>query len=129
MWKMIFALWLLPICVAIVAAKRAASGTHPVKGRERRVLFRQTGHAGLSPWFWIAFVILAIGFFALGVVQAVILLNFANFWAVAAATLTGILAAASLLVLFRFRLFYRRAPRRMSTAERRRQRAAYSPDF
>ncbi len=129
MWKMIFSLWLPPILLALVAAARAASGKKLVTARERRVVFGGSPHATPSLWFWIAVATLAGGFFVLGVVQAVILLNFDIVWAVLAPLLTGILAILLLLVLFRIRLFHRAEPRRVGSSSRGRERAAYSPDF
>lgn len=128
MWKMIISLWAIPILLALIAARRAASGGRIVAAHERRFLFGMSfGRRGLSLWFWIAFAILAIAFFALGVVQAVILLNFGMFWAVFAPLLTGTLAIFLLIVVLRSGLFYRAAPRGRHRSAR--DHVAYSPDF
>lgn len=125
MWKMIFSLWLIPVVLALVAAQRAANGRRTVTTKELRFLFGGSPQAGLSVWFWIVIACLAVGFLALGVVQAVILLNFNIFWAVITPLLTGALATLLLILLLRSRYSHRAAPRR----SRKHERVAYSPEF
>ena len=112
MWKMIFFLWLVPLCLATVALARAARGTHLVRPQELRLFFGKSKQTTLSVWIWLGFVTLALCFFILGVVQAVILLNLSALWMVIAPFFTGALAVLFLILLLRAGSSRRQATRR-----------------
>jgi hypothetical protein len=101
MWKMIFFLWLVPGALALIALSRAANGAQPIRAAEWRLLFGKSKQTTLSPWLWLGFAALAIGFFVLGVIQAVVLLNLSGFWAAVAPLFTGAAAAVLLILLLR----------------------------
>ena len=101
MWKMMFFLWLVPGVLALIALSRAAKGAQPIRAAEWRMLFGQSKQTTLSPWLWLGFAALAIGFFVLGVVQATVLLNLSGFWTAVAPLFTGAAAAVLLIVLLR----------------------------
>jgi hypothetical protein len=128
MWKMLFFLWLIPIVLAFVAAKRVADGRRVITPKELRYVFGEAQRQRLSPWFWLAVFGLAIGFFALGVIQAVVLLNGGVLLAAFAPLLTAGLLSFLLVLLMRNRFSYRGAPRN-SRQPARRESIKYSPDF
>jgi hypothetical protein len=128
MWKMLFCLWLIPIVLAFVAVKRVADGRRVMTPKELRFVFGGSQRVGLSPWFWLSVSLLALGFFALGLIQAVVLLNGSGFLAAVAPLLTGGLLTLLLILLMRNRHAYRRA-RRSSRQPARRKSMTYSPDF
>ena len=129
MWTMIFFLWLVPVILVIVAAQRSFSGRTTRSTRERRVLLGKPRGAALSLWFWILITGFALGFFTLGVLEAVILLNLLNAWTIVAPLLTGTFAALLLVLLLRSRFAYRNAPGKAPDTSHDPQPISYSPDF
>jgi TctA family transporter len=101
MWKMLFFLWLVPGVAALIALSRAANGAQPIRAAEWQLLFGKSKQTNVSVWLWFAFAGLAIGFFILGVVQAVVLPNFDGFWGAVAPLFTGAAAAVLLILLLR----------------------------
>jgi hypothetical protein len=101
MLKMIFFLWVVPAALAIIPLARAANGSQPIRLQERRLLFGKSQQSKLSGWIWLGFALLAFGFFALGVAQAVILLNLSVFWAAIVPFFTGAVAVLLLGLLLR----------------------------
>lgn len=128
MWKMLFFLWLIPIVLAFVAAKRVADGRRVVTPKELRFVFGGSQRQRLSPWFWLAVLALAIGFFALGVAQAVVLLNGGVLLAAITPLLTAGLLTLLLILLMRNRFSYRRTSR-TARQPARRESMKYSRDF
>ena len=129
MWNMIFFTWAIPLALAGLAVWRIVNGMRITTMREQRFLFGRAPRGKLSLWFWTATFGLAIGFFALGAVEAVVLLNLGALWATLGAVFTGALAAASLILLLRSRFAYRTVSRSARGSAGRRRRIAYSPDF
>lgn len=101
MWKMIFFLWLVPIVLALIPLARLAKGSQLIRAQERRLFFGKSGQSSLSAWGWLGLMILAIGCFFVGVVQAVVLLNFSLFWIVMAPLLTGAAIVGLSILLLR----------------------------
>lgn len=89
MWKMIFFLWLVPIVLAFIPLTRLAKGSQPIRAQERRLFFGKSGQSSFSAWGWVGLVVLAVGCFFIGVVQAVVFLNLSLFWIVTVPLLTG----------------------------------------
>jgi bacteriorhodopsin len=96
---MILLVWLIPLVLGLLAFRRVANGTPPLKREEWRLLFGKSKPTTLSLWLGLEFAALAIGFFLLGFVQAVILPNLGTFWFFVAPLFTGG-GAAFLLVLW-----------------------------
>lgn len=128
MWQMIFFLWLIPAALVFVAARRVADGRRVVTAKELRFVFGGSRRAGLSLVFWLAISVMAIGFFVLGLVQAVVLLNRGVLWVMIAPLFTAGLATLLLILLMRSRFSYRR-PRRSLRQPAPRKSMKYSPDF
>jgi hypothetical protein len=128
MWKMLFFLWLIPIALVLVGTKRIADGRRLVTPKEFRLVFGNSKRRKLSPWFWLAVFALAIGFFALGVIQAVVLLHGSVFLRALAPLLTAGFLTLLLILLMRNRFSYRRAPR-ISRRRAGPKSITYSPDF
>lgn len=127
MWKMLFFIWAVPLALAAVGITRAANGTRIITPKELQFLFGSARRGRLSLWFWIAMIVLAIGFFTLGVVEAVVLLNLRAGWAILGALFTGAMATAVLLLVMRSRFSYRGEPQKARHSAR--GRVAYSRDF
>jgi hypothetical protein len=127
MWKMLLFLWLIPIILGLVAVKRVADGRRVISKKELRFVFGGSQHAGLSLWFWLALAMMAIGFFTLGVVQAVVLLG-GVFWAAIAPLLSATILTLLLILLMRNRFSYRKM-RRAARQPAQRRSITYSRDF
>ena len=89
MWTMILLLWLIPLTLGAVVIMRMAVGTRPIKREEWRLFFGKSKQTTLSLWMGLKFAALAIGFFIVGVAEAVILPNFGTFWFLVAPLLTA----------------------------------------
>ena len=89
MWTMISLLWLIPLMLGAVVIVRIAVGTRPIKREEWRLFFGKSRQTSLSLWMWLKFAALAIGFFIVGLAEAVILPNFSTFWFLVAPLLTA----------------------------------------
>ena len=89
MWTMILLLWVLPLALVVVALIRMASGTPVMKRQEWRVFFGKSKQITLSLWMGLKFAALAIGFFIVGVTEAVTLPNLGTFWFLVAPLLTA----------------------------------------
>ena len=102
MWTMILLVWLIPLVLGVLAFTRVANGRPPLKREEWRFLFGKSKPTTLSLWLGLEFAALAIGFFMLGFLQAVILPNLGTFWFLAAPLFTG--GGAVLLLVLCLRL-------------------------
>ena len=96
MWTMILLLWVIPVALGVVALMRMAIGTPPMKRQEWRLFFGKSTKTTLSLWMGLKFAAFAIGFFIVGVTEAVIFPNLGSFWFLVAPLLT---AGATILLL------------------------------
>src|SRR6185295_597992 len=97
MWVInLLLLWLVPATLGLVVLSRTASGTSALTNRERRLVFNGATFSGLSPWLATKFALLAVTFFAIGLLEGVALPNLPFAWMALFSALTG--GAAVVLV-------------------------------
>ncbi len=89
MWTMLFLLWIVPVALGVFGYARVTDGMPAIKDNERRWLFDETKETELGFWLGLTFAALAVVFFALGLVQGLILPNLSAFWFLIAPLLTG----------------------------------------
>ena len=93
MWVInLLLLWLVPTILGLVVVTRTASGSSALTNRERQLLFNDAKFSGLSPWLATKFALLAVTFFAIGLVEGVALPNLPFAWMALFSTLTGAVA-------------------------------------
>jgi hypothetical protein len=97
MWIILILLWLVPLSLGLVLAARVLGGLPAVSEHEWRALFRDRRDFKLSLVMALAFTILAIMFFFIGVLEGLVLISIRSYWLVLVPLLTGL--AALLLVL------------------------------
>ena len=112
MWIILILLWLAPITVALVIAARVLGGLPAISEDEWRTLFRDRSDFKLSLAMALSFLIFAVLFFFVGVVEGVVLINLGSFWLVQVPLFTGLAALA--LVLLWLRTGARETPIRRS---------------
>ena len=89
MWTMLFLLWIVPVALGVIGWARVMDGMPAVKDDERRWLFDDTKETELGFCLGLTFVVFAVVFFALGLVQGLILPNLSAFWFIITPLLTG----------------------------------------
>ena len=89
MWTMLFFLWIVPVALGVIGWARVMDGMPAVKDDERRWLFDDTKETELGFCLGLTFVVFAVVFFALGLVQGLILPNLSAFWFIITPLLTG----------------------------------------
>jgi hypothetical protein len=99
MWTILLLLWSIPLIFGCVALARAANGAAALSDHERRLVFGRIRETRISIGMAIKFSFLALVFFALGLLEGAVLLNFGTVWIMSAALLTGS-AAVVLLALW-----------------------------
>ena len=112
MWIILFLLWLVPLSLGLVIAARVLGGLPAVSEDEWRALFRDNSDFKPSLWMALAFAVFAVMFFAVGVLEGLVLVNIGSYWLVLVPLLTGL--AALLLVLLWLRTGARETPTRHS---------------
>jgi hypothetical protein len=101
MWIILILLWLVPLSLGLVIAARVLGGLPAVSEDEWSTVFRNKSDFEPSLWMALAFAVFAVMFFALGVLESLVLINIGSYWLVLVPLLTGL--AALLLVLFLLR--------------------------
>jgi hypothetical protein len=96
-WKTLALLWLVPIAAGLVVLARISQGRPALSDDERLWLVSDGEERPLSPLFWLKFGTLSILFFAVGVLQALVVINLGG-WLLAVPLLTGV--AAMFVVLY-----------------------------
>jgi hypothetical protein len=102
MWIILILLWLLPVSLGLLIAARVLGGLPAVSEHEWRALFRDRIDFKLSIVMVLAFTILSIMFFFVGVLEGLVLINIGSSWLVLVPLFTGL--AELLLVLFWLRM-------------------------
>jgi hypothetical protein len=97
MWIILVLVWLVPVSLGVVIAARVLGGLPAVSDDEWRALFRDRNDFKLSIWMALTFVIFAVMFFFIGVLEGLVLINIGSYWLVLVPLLTGL--AGLLLVL------------------------------
>jgi len=118
MWKLISALWAVPLLLAIVVLMRRIDGVPLIKKDERRLWLGRSKDIRLSLWMGIKFALIAIVLFMAGLVEGIILPNANIFFQF----LVPILTSAGVIFLLLGWLRWRVPPAR--TLQRN---AAHSP--
>jgi hypothetical protein len=101
MWTVFLLLWSIPLMLGCVGLARASNGSAPLSAHERRLVFGRTQETRISIWMAVKFATLALVFFALGLLQGAVLLNFGVLWIMSAALLTGSAAIVMLALWVR----------------------------
>lgn len=118
MWIILLLLWLLPLSLGIVLTARAAGGIPVASNEEWRLLFGDNKRMKLSIWMALTFVLAALLFFFVGVLEGLVLTNLGAVWLVLVPLVTGL--GAMLLVALWLRTGAREKPIRQHRIARSR---------
>ena len=118
MWLILMLLWLLPIALAIIVAKRLSDGAPAVSKEEWRLFFGDTKEIKLSFWRAVTFAVFAVLFFIVGVFEGLTLVNLGPVLLVIVPLLTGLVAMLLIVLWLRSRARAKQIPYRITAPSR-----------